>query len=77
MITGELKNKIDSIWDAFAAGGLVNPLEVIEQITYLLFTSIPIFGSYICNDNLSIVAKLSIFFLSLTKTAHINFKYDI
>ena len=25
MITGELKNKIDSLWDAFAAGGLVNP----------------------------------------------------
>lgn len=37
MITGELKNKIDSIWGAFAAGGLVNPLEVIEQITYLMF----------------------------------------
>lgn len=37
MITGEIKNKIDSIWDAFAAGGLVNPLEVIEQITYLMF----------------------------------------
>lgn len=37
MITGELKNKIDNIWNAFAAGGLVNPLEVIEQITYLMF----------------------------------------
>ena len=37
MITGEIKNKIDSICDAFAAGGLVNPLEVIEQITYLMF----------------------------------------
>ena len=37
MVTGELKNKIDSIWDSFAAGGLVNPLEVIEQITYLMF----------------------------------------
>lgn len=37
MITGEIKNKIDSIWNAFAAGGLVNPLEVIEQITYLMF----------------------------------------
>ena len=33
MITGELKNKIDALWDIFAAGGLVNPLEVIEQIT--------------------------------------------
>ena len=29
MITGELKNKIDGLWDIFAAGGLVNPLEVI------------------------------------------------
>lgn len=37
MITGELKNKIDSLWDIFASGGLVNPLEVIEQITYLMF----------------------------------------
>ena len=37
MITGELKNKIDGLWDRFAAGGLVNPLEVIEQITYLMF----------------------------------------
>ena len=37
MITGELKNKIDGLWDIFAAGGLVNPLYVIEQITYLMF----------------------------------------
>ena len=37
MITGELKNKIDSLWDIFAAGGLSNPLDVIEQITYLMF----------------------------------------
>lgn len=37
MITGELKNKIDVLWDDFAAGGLVNPLEVIEQVTYLMF----------------------------------------
>lgn len=37
MITGELKNRIDSLWDIFAAGGLTNPLEVIEQITYLMF----------------------------------------
>lgn len=37
MITGELKNKIDSLWDTFAAGGLVNPLDVVEQITYLMF----------------------------------------
>lgn len=37
MITGELKNKIDNLWDIFASAGLVNPLEVIEQITYLMF----------------------------------------
>lgn len=37
MITGELKNKIDSLWDVFASGGLVNPLDVIEQITYMMF----------------------------------------
>ena len=37
MITGELKSKIDGLWDIFAAGGLTNPLEVIEQITYLMF----------------------------------------
>lgn len=37
MITGEIRNKIDALWDTFAAGGLTNPLEVIEQITYLMF----------------------------------------
>ena len=37
MVTGALKNKIDSMWDVFAAGGLSNPLEVIEQVTYLMF----------------------------------------
>src|SRR3981189_796299 len=37
MITGELKTKIDRVWDAFWSGGIANPLEVIEQITYLLF----------------------------------------
>ncbi|WP_169986694.1 class I SAM-dependent DNA methyltransferase [Microbispora sp. H10836] len=37
MITGELKSKIDRIWDAFWSGGISNPLEVIEQITYLMF----------------------------------------
>ncbi|GAB2472283.1 type I restriction-modification system subunit M [Jatrophihabitans fulvus] len=37
MITGELKSKVDRVWDAFWSGGIANPLEVIEQITYLLF----------------------------------------
>ncbi len=37
MITGELKNKIDSLWEVFWTGGLTNPLDVIEQITYLMF----------------------------------------
>ncbi|MGQ3281547.1 N-6 DNA methylase [Bosea sp. (in: a-proteobacteria)] len=37
MVTGELRSKIDAVWNAFWAGGIANPLEVIEQITYLLF----------------------------------------
>ena len=37
MVTGELKTKVDAIWDAFWSGGIANPLEVMEQITYLLF----------------------------------------
>ncbi len=37
MITGELKSKIDAIWGGFWSGGISNPLEVIEQLTYLLF----------------------------------------
>ena len=37
MITGELKNKIDSIWEIFWTGGLTNPLDVIEQMTYMMF----------------------------------------
>lgn len=37
MITGELKNKIDKIWENFWTGGITNPLDVIEQFTYLLF----------------------------------------
>ena len=37
MITGELKNKVDALWTEFWTGGLANPLDVIEQITYLMF----------------------------------------
>lgn len=37
MITGELKERVNRVWDAFWSGGISNPLEVIEQITYLLF----------------------------------------
>jgi len=37
MLTGEIRSQIDSIWNAFWSGGISNPLEVIEQITYLLF----------------------------------------
>jgi type I restriction enzyme M protein len=37
MLTGELKSRIDQIWNAFWSGGIANPIEVIEQITYLLF----------------------------------------
>ena len=37
MLTGDIRGRIDQIWNAFWAGGIANPLEVIEQITYLLF----------------------------------------
>ena len=37
MITGELKSKVDSIWNTMWSGGISNPLSVIEQLTYLLF----------------------------------------
>ena len=37
MLTGDLRSKIDRIWNDFWSGGISNPLEVIEQITYLLF----------------------------------------
>ena len=37
MITGELKSKVDRIWDTMWSGGVSNPLSVIEQLTYLLF----------------------------------------
>ncbi len=36
-MTGELKNKIDSLWEIFWNGGITNPLDVIEQMTYLMF----------------------------------------
>ena len=37
MITGDVRNKIDKIWETFWTGGITNPLDVIEQFTYLLF----------------------------------------
>ena len=37
MLTGEIRNQVDRVWDAFWTGGISNPLEVIEQFTYLLF----------------------------------------
>ena len=37
MLVGEERNKVDQIWDTFWTGGLINPLLVIEQFTYLLF----------------------------------------
>ena len=37
MITGELKNKVDSIWDTIWTGGITSPITVLEQVTYLMF----------------------------------------
>ena len=41
MLTGDLRNQIDRIWYFFWSGGIANPVEVIEQITYLLFLKTP------------------------------------
>ena len=40
MMTGELKTKIENIWDIFWSSGITNPLTIVEQITYLLFIKI-------------------------------------
>ena len=37
MLENELKNKINSLWEIFWAGGITNPLDVVEQMTYLMF----------------------------------------
>ena len=37
MITGEIKNRIDTIWDAFWTGGITNSITILEQMTYLFF----------------------------------------
>lgn len=37
MVTGEIKNKIDAIWDTYWVGGITNPMSVLEQMTYLFF----------------------------------------
>ena len=37
MITGQVKNKVDDIWQRMWEGGITNPIEVIMQLTYLMF----------------------------------------
>ena len=37
MLTGTIRNKVDAIWDDIWAGGITNPITVIEQLTYLMF----------------------------------------
>lgn len=37
MLDNELKNKINSLWETFWTGGITNPLDVVEQMTYLMF----------------------------------------
>src|SRR5438034_8975954 len=38
MMTGPLRSRVDKLWDEFWTGGISNPLTVIEQITFLMFT---------------------------------------
>lgn len=37
MITGEIKTRIDQIWDTFWTGGITNSITILEQMTYLFF----------------------------------------
>lgn len=37
MITGEIKLQIDRIWDVFWTSGMTNPMNILEQMTYLFF----------------------------------------
>ena len=37
MLSSELRSQVDKVWSTFWSGGMANPLEIIEQITYLLF----------------------------------------
>lgn len=37
MITEEIKNKIDNLWDTFWTGGITNSITILEQMTYLFF----------------------------------------
>lgn len=59
VITGELK-KIDSLWDIFAAGGLTNPLDVIELITYIMSIH-----DLVSKADVPVVIHMSIFLLRL------------
>ena len=42
MITGEIKNQIDQIWDTFFVAGVTNPITVLEQMTYIFFHCCPV-----------------------------------
>ena len=61
MLTGELRSQIDRIWDSFWSGGISNPMEVLEQITYLLFmrrldelhTLVGAFSHNLCDDSIN------------------------
>ena len=55
MITGELKSKIDKIWDTLWTGGIASPTSALEQVTYLMFMKLLDDNSienYIHDDNL-------------------------
>ena len=47
MITGEIKNRIDSIWDTFWTGGITNSITILEQMTYLFFMKML---AYVCEN---------------------------
>lgn len=61
MITGEMKNRVDSIWDTIWTGGITSPITVLEQITYLMFMKL------LDDNQLKQEASASVFGVALDK----------
>ena len=69
MLMGKLRSKIDGIWNDFWSGGLANPLQVIEQITYLTFIKHLDESQELEADHRAHLGKLDALFASLQHRA--------
>ncbi|WP_295072557.1 type I restriction-modification system subunit M N-terminal domain-containing protein [uncultured Fibrobacter sp.] len=64
MITGEIKNRIDSIWDSFWTGGITNSITILEQMTYLFFMKMLDDSQSAKEANANIMGVGNVYFLS-------------